>query len=275
MSSDREPLPAHALSAAAVDRVAGSEWPADMDREWALGGSTGAGVRVCVLDSGVQPDHSDVGPVERAVAVEPDAEGFATVVDDTTGDAYGHGTACAGLIRALAPDVTVESVRVLGQEKRGSGGAMLAGLSWAVEQGYDVINMSLSSTKRELTAPLQEIADKAYFRRSLIVASAHNMALKSWPWRFSSVISVGSHDGLDSTEVFYNPSPPVEFFARGMDLDMPWLGGTRIRASGNSFATANMSGICALIRAKHPDLAPFEVKGVLLGIAGNVERRAG
>ncbi len=275
MAPDAEPLQANAVAVDAVEPIeVGPDWPASVTRDWALGDSSGSGVRVCVIDSGVQPDHPDVGPVERAVAVEPDEEGYATIVDDDSGDVYGHGTACAGLIRALAPDVAIASVRVLGKENRGSGGAMLAGLDWAVDEGYDVINMSLSTTKRDFVDTMLDITDSAYFKGSLIVASSHNMAVESWPWRFSSVISVGSHDGLDSAEVFYNRSPPVEFFARGMDLDMPWLDGGRIRASGNSFATANMSGICALIRAKHPTLTPFEVKSVLLRIAGNAERRA-
>ena len=61
-------------------------------------------------------------------------------------------------------------------------------------QGYDVINMSLSTTKRQLGEVLHELADSAYFRRTVLVASAHNMPVESFPWRFSSVISVGSHE---------------------------------------------------------------------------------
>ena len=134
--------------------------------------------------------------------------------------------------------------------------------------------MSLSTTNSDLTSSLNEIADGAYFRRTVVVASAHNMAVRSWPWRFSSVISVGSHDGSDPLDFFYNPDPPVEFYARGMDIDMAWLGGRRIKASGNSFATAFISGIAALIRGKHPDLTPFEVKTVLRLIASNAAEAA-
>ena len=62
------------------------------------------------------------------------------------------------------------------------------------KEGYDVVNMSLSTTKSQFAATLHDLADSAYFKRSLIVASAHNMPVASYPWRFSSVISVGSHD---------------------------------------------------------------------------------
>jgi subtilisin family serine protease len=266
-----EPLPSYSLSVQDAGAIAlASPWPVEVSREWAFEGSTGQGVRVCVLDSGIDGGHPDVGGVERSMAVEADDEGYAQVVEDDSGDAYGHGTACAGIIRSLAPGVTFTSVRVLGRDNRGSGGAMVAGLRWAVDEGFDVINMSLSTTNRELRAFLYEVADSAYFQRTLVVASAHNMQVKSWPWRFSSVISVGSHDDPDPMRFYYNPSPPVEFFARGMELDIAWLDGGRITASGNSFATAHMSGICALVLGKHPDLTPFQVKSVLHLTAGNV-----
>jgi subtilisin len=271
VANEPEPLPSYSLSAREAAGIAlPSPWPFEIDADWAFAGSTGDGVRVCVLDSGIDPEHPDVRGVERSMAVEADDEGYAQVVEDDSGDAYGHGTACAGIIRSLAPEVSFTSVRVLGRDNRGSGGAMVAGLRWAVDEGFDVINMSLSTTNRDLRSFLYEVADSAYFQCTLLVASAHNMQVKSWPWRFSSVISVGSHDDPDPMRFFYNPSPPVEFFARGMELEIAWLEGARITASGNSFATAHMSGICALVLGKHPELTPFQVKSVLHLTAANV-----
>ncbi len=130
--------------------------------------------------------------------------------------------------------------------------------------------MSLSTTKRELGELLHELADTAYFRRTVLVAAAHNMPVDSFPWRFSSVISVGSHEEDDSMLYYANPSPPVEFFARGVDVDVAWLGGGSIRASGNSFATPCISGIAALILSKHPGLTPFQLKTVLHLTSKNV-----
>jgi subtilisin family serine protease len=104
----------------------------------------------------------------------------------------------------------------------------------------------------------------------VFVASAHNFDVRSYPWRFSSVVSVASHDGHDPYEFLYNPDPPVEVFARGMDVEVAWLGGTRITACGNSFATAHVTGICALVLAKHPGLTPFQVKAVLRETADNM-----
>jgi len=266
-----ETLPAWSLPAAASAEIGiGVEWPERVTREWALGGSTGAGIRVCILDSGIQPDHRLVGEVEGAVALRKTDEGEIVVEDDTEGDLCGHGTACAGIVRSLAPDCRLFSVRVLGAGFKGSGAVLLEGLRWAIGQGFDVINMSLSTTKKQFSGLLHELADSAYFRRTVLVASAHNMPVESYPWRFSSVISVGSHEEKDPLTFFYNPSPPVEFFARGVNVEVAWIGSATVRSSGNSFATPHMSGICALILAKHPELTPFQLKSVLYLIASNV-----
>jgi subtilisin len=164
-------------------------------------------------------------------------------------------------------------VRVLGPEAKGGGLSLLTGLKWAVDQGASVVNLSLSTRKRETAALLYEVADDAYFGGTIVVASAHNLDILSYPWRFASVVSVASHDGTDPLEFHYNPHPPVEIFARGMDLEVAWLGGSKILAAGNSFATAHISGICALILAKHPQLTPPAVKTILRETASNMETR--
>lgn len=268
---DDAPLPAWSLPADAVERIRiAAPWPERVTREWALGGATGAGVRVCILDSGVAFRHPLVGEVQSAVAVSIGAGDEVQVEPDEVGDECGHGTACAGIVRALAPEAEIHSVRVLGAGYTGSGVALLAGLRWAVEQSFDVVNMSLSTTKAKFAGLLHELADSAYFQRTTLVASAHNMPVESYPWRFSSVISVGSHEEEDPLVFYANPEPPVEFFARGMDVRVAWLGGGAIRCTGNSFATPHLSGICALVRSKHPELTAFQLKSVLYLIASNV-----
>jgi subtilisin len=264
-------LPAWSLPKDAVDRIAlPAHWPERVTRDWALGGSTGKGARVCILDSGVEVGHPLIGDLERAVVISIGDDEEVIAEEDTEGDVSGHGTACAGIVRTLAPECSISSVRVLGSTFTGSGAILLGGLRYAVEQGYDVINMSLSTTKKPFASVLHELADSAYFKRTVLVASAHNMPVESYPWRFSSVISVGSHEEDDSLAFFYNPNPPVEFFGRGVNVDVPWLGGRSLKVSGNSFATPHLSAICALILAKHPELTPFQLKSVLYLTATNV-----
>ena len=270
-----EELPAWSLPAEAVDRIrVPVALPEQVTREWAWGGSTGAGVRVCILDSGIEAGHPLVGKVERSVAVLRGEDGKLQVVDDDEGDLCGHGTACAGVIRSVAPDAELTSVRVLGAGYTGGGEIMLHGLGWAIEQGFQIVNMSLSTTRTKYVERLHELADRAYFRRVLLVASAHNMPVESFPWRFASVISVGSHEEADPLTFYYNPSPPVEFFGRGLDLDVAWLDGSTLRCTGNSFATPHIAAICALVLGKHPDLTPFQLKSVLYQTASNAREGA-
>src|SRR5437588_1332871 len=133
-----EELPAWSLPAAALDsiRLPGG-WMEPVTRDWAFGGSTGKGVRVCILDSGVEAHHPAVGGLEGAIAVVKDEEGELEFVEDTEGDLCGHGTACAGIVHSLAPEASLFSVRVLGAGFKGSGSVLLGGLRWAVDQGFD------------------------------------------------------------------------------------------------------------------------------------------
>ncbi|MBA3475638.1 MAG: S8 family serine peptidase [Actinobacteria bacterium] len=266
-----EELPAWSLPANALESIRmPPTWPDRVDRDWAWGGSTGKGAVVAVVDSGIELGHPLVGEVEEAVVVTGARGEEPSIDEDEQGDACGHGTACAGIIRSLAPECRLVSVRVLGSGWTGSGRLLVAGLRWAIDRGVDVINMSLSTTKLDLAATLHELTDAAYFNRTIVVASAHNMPVESFPWRFSSVLSVGSHELEQGDTFFYNPNPPVEFFARGVEVEVAWLGGSSLRSTGNSFATPHMSGLCALIRAKHPELTPFQVKNVLYLTANNV-----
>jgi subtilisin family serine protease len=71
---------------------------------------------------------------------------------------------------------------------------------------------------------------------------------------------------------YYNPAPPVEFGAPGIDVRVAWKDHQYLTSTGNSFAAPHITGIVALIRAKHPELTPFQVKTVLWACAANVHR---
>ena len=241
--------------------------------EWAWGCSDGAGVKVAVLDSGIDGDHPAVGRgIQGYLAISQGADGF-MYDSEPHGDAFGHGTACAGIIRALAPQCELYSIRVLGARLTGRGAVFAEGLRWATENGMRVCNLSLGSTKRELAALFHELADEAYFRNMMLVTAANNMPVVSYPSLYASVISVASHDEPDPYLFYYNPEPPVEFGARGIDVPVAWSNGSTLTATGNSFAAPHIAGLIARILSKHPGLTLFEMKTVLRALAANVRTR--
>jgi subtilisin len=173
-------------------RVAGLH---TVDRDWAWSGATGKGVTVAVIDSGVERDHPRVrGRLVESVAVRIDDEGNPLVEPDPSGvDLFGHGTACAGIIVGLAPDVEIISVRVLGADLKGKGIAFAAGLEWAIDRRVSVANLSLSSKSETLFPIFHELADDAYFNNVVLVSAANNVPVPSYPSLFASVISVAAH----------------------------------------------------------------------------------
>jgi subtilisin family serine protease len=240
--------------------------------EWAWGGSTGAGVKVAVIDSGIDAAHEAIGgSVAGYVAVSEDAEGTPIFDFEPHGDDYGHGTACAGIIRGLAPEAELHSVKVLGRSS-GKGSVFIAGLQWAIEHGMQVCNMSLGTTKRDYYAMLHELADRAYFRNVMLVTAANNLPTPSFPSVYASVISVGAHAVQDPTLFYYNPSPPVEFGALGVGVRVAWRSGDYLTATGNSFAAPHIAGLIARLLSKHPGLTVFQVKMILRTLAANVGR---
>jgi len=244
-----------------------------VSREWAWGGATGAGIRVGILDSGMENDHPQLrGRVVENVAVEVDDDGPKVVADEPR-DMFGHGTACGAIILSVAPEVELVSIRVLGADLRGKGSAFAAGLEWAIDQRLQVCNLSLSSKSESLYPVFHDLADRAYFQSTALVSAANNVSAPSYPSLFSSVFSVAAHGEPDPWRLYYNPSPPVEFGAWGVDVPIAWKDGGSTVATGNSFAAPHVAGLVALILSKHPGLSPFELKAILASVADNPGRR--
>lgn len=241
-----------------------------MTRAWAFDGATGAGVDVAVVDSGVDEQHPAVGPLAHGAALSWDRELQEVVtVQGPHADLYGHGTACAGIIRRAAPDCRLHSVRVLGERLSGKGPVFAEGIRWAVRAGCRVVNLSLSTSKEELHSLFHEVADEAYFAGCVLVCAVNNVRTASFPSEFAAVVSVAANDGTDPYDLDCNPHPPVEFGAPGIDLEVPWSDGGTIVATGNSFAAPHVAGLVARMLSKHPELSPVEVKAALRAVSRN------
>ena len=250
---------------------------AKISPQWAWGESTGKGIRVAIVDSGIEYNHPALGSYVRGgVIIEYDAKAknyHRIKPDHQPTDVSGHGTACAGIIHAIAPEAELYSVRVLGRNMGGRAIQFAAGLDWAIENDMHVVNMSLSTSLEEYFGLFHDLTDQAYFKNMNLVSAVNNLPEPSYPSLFSSVISVAAHDGKDPFTYYYNVNPPVEFGAPGIDVEVAWNKGQYLTCTGNSFAAPHITGITALIRAKHPELTPFQLKTVLLACAANTKRQ--
>ncbi|NRQ37191.1 S8 family serine peptidase [Nonomuraea sp. NN258] len=244
--------------------------------------SRGAGVRVAVLDSGVDPRHRDLA-------------GSVTVGSDFTAGAnppgvaprrlhgtymasliagHGHGPGGGKGIIGVAPEAEILSVRVILEDEEPGfrefnsaerfEDVVARGIRYAVDQGADVINMSIS---KELATREERAAVRyAISKGVVLVAAAGNdgdregvgeeFAPYSYPAAFPGVVSVGATDRRLRRATFSNWNSSVLVAAPGVDImgagpgDEYWVG------RGTSQATALVSGVAALIRAKYPDMSP-------------------
>jgi len=222
--------------------------------------TTGRGVRVAVLDTGIDLDHPDLR-----------VAGNVTFVPDTTSgdDDNGHGTMVAGIIAALdngvgvvgvAPDVELYSVKVLNSNGAGLMSVIIAGLEWAIENNMQVINISFGGILNFPQAA-RDAFDIAYQQGTVIVAGAGNSAEQGVyaPARYDSVIAVGATDQSDARASFSSVGSTLELMAPGVGIQSTARGGSYGSGSGTSFSTPHVSGAAALLIAS--------------GITGNNEIR--
>ena len=238
-------------------------------------GRTGRGVRVAVVDSGIDAEHPDLkGKVKGSVEAVAE-DGRIEFRPSTSGDQAGHGTACAGIIASIAPDVDLYSVKVLGPKASGSGDMFLVGLDYAIKQKFRVINLSLGTTKRDFFAPLHDLLDRAYQAGCIVVSAANNLPYPSYPSIFSSsVVSVVKRAGGDPFNFGYRYGQVIELVAPGVEVKTAWPGGGHRQLTGNSFACPYVVGIIALLVEAYPNLTPFQVKSILYTIAQRNREKA-
>jgi len=236
------------------------------DESWKF--CTGAGVSIAIIDSGVDTDHPELeGKVKKSF--EAVKKGKKIVFEETDPeDSAGHGTACAGIISKIAPDAEINSIKVLGASGLGDGHAFLAGLEFAINQEYKIINLSLGTTKPQFSAPLHDLIDRAYQAGCIVVAAANNLPRPSLPSVFSSsLISVLKNVGNDPFKFGFRFGEVIELTAPGVNVRTTWLSGGYRKLTGNSFACPHVVGVIALLLEKYPYLTPFQVKSALYAIA--------
>ena len=227
-----------------------------------LGRPTGRGIRIAVIDSGWDRSRDDARVLPGIGLVDP-ADDLAMKRTDDDHDRIGHGTACVDLILRIAPDAQVIPIRVFGNELETSPGTLQAGILYALEQGVQIVNLSLGTTLEGTLHPLYAACEKARRGGTIVVAAGHNSRSWSYPAIFENVIGVSADRFRSPYEYRYRPDEAMECEAWGVEQPVLWLGGQRVVKHGTSFAAPNITGIVALLLERHPGATLEEVRELL------------
>lgn len=213
---------------------------------------TGAGVRVAVVDSGIDYSHSEL--------MWNYAGGYDFVNNDSDpADDQGHGTHVAGTVAAardtlgvvgVAPEVDLYGLKVLDSTGSGSYSWIISALDWCVANNIHVANFSLGSDGYPGTTVEAAFANAAN-AGIVLVASAGNAGsgedTVGYPAKFSSVIAVASTTSSDTRSSFSSTGPDVELAAPGSSIYSTVIGGGYGTKSGTSMAAPHVSGVAALL----------------------------
>ncbi|HZZ73577.1 MAG TPA: S8 family peptidase [Pirellulales bacterium] len=217
----------------------------------------GAGVKVAVLDTGIDANHPDL---QSAIDGQHDFTGSRI----GTADAQGHGTHTAGIAAArrnqlgvvgVAPECRLLIGKVLGDDGSGLGAWVAAGIDWACDQGADIISMSLGSPFADPTiyAAIQRAAAKGKF---VIAAAGNDGGVRGqdrvdYPGRWPETIAVAAFDRQRQLASFSSQGPEVDIAAPGEAITstFPLNQGGYAILSGTSMATPFVAGVVALVLA--------------------------
>jgi subtilisin family serine protease len=236
----------------------------------AIGRGKGKGVRVAILDSGIEAHHPALGGLELRddIAIVADGMKLKQVPGDGR-DLFGHGTAIASIIRETAPEAEIGSFRVLGEALSSRTAIILEGARLAIEKGYNILNCSLGCGVPEHVLRYKDWVDEAYVKGVHVVAACNNsdFTRPEWPAFFTSVLTVNMARTEKNGDLYYRPGHLVEFAAAGVDVDVAWAGGAIKKVTGSSFAAPRVTGMLACLLSEQPGIPPLQVKALFHRLA--------
>lgn len=257
--------------------MAATSWITPEQTAAAMSRGRGRGIRIAVLDSGVEWDHPGLQNVRVAddLAILQQEGCLETVAGDRT-DVFGHGTAVAGIIHELAPEAEIGSFRVLDVQNQSLSEMICFGARLAIERDYHILNCSFGARLKAQVLMFKDWVDMAYLRGSHVVAACNNEDFRKteWPGDFTSVITVNMLATPERESIFRNqPGTLVEFAALGVNVNVLWKNGLQREATGSSFAAPRAAGLLARILSIYPNLSPLQAKSLLHQIANGLPPR--
>ena len=245
-------------------------WLTPEDARTLLRTGTGRGVRVAIIDSGVEVSHPKLAglAVAEDVAIVSDGVKLTTVPNEGI-DAYGHATAVAGIIHETAPEAEIGSFHVLDGHNSTRSAIVCEAVRQALEHGYDIINCSFGCGVLDQVLDYKAWVDEAYLRGVHVVAACNNFDFTTpeWPGFFASVITVNMARTPEVERFWYKAGTLVEFAARGVNIDVAWRGGATKTVTGSSFAAPRVAGLLARMLSAAPELTTVQVKALLRAVA--------
>ncbi len=231
----------------------------------AISTGTGRGVRVAVLDSGIDTSHPAMNGVQLSDDITFQWEGQMLRSIPGGGDSMGHGTGVAHVIRHIAPDVELGSFRVLNADMKSRTTVVWEAAKMAMQRGYHILNCSFGcAADSRFVMPYKEWIDEAYLRGVHVVAACNNDDVQSreWPGWFTSVITVNLAK-MEEDRWARRQHSLVDFAAHGFEVNVPWRdGGWRV-VTGSSFAAPRVTGWLARLLSIFPELRVDEAKALL------------
>jgi hypothetical protein len=192
---------------------------------------SGRGVKIAVIDSGIDPRHPKISRVKGGVEFAVNNKGkVIRGIGMALMDRAGHGTACAGIIHKIAPSAELYSVRVFDESLSTDDRALLAALRWAIEYGMDVVNLSLGTIDPAIKGEMQALCREALRQKIILVAAAHNEGVDSFPAVLPEVIGVCGGEVRGPYGYYFRPGDKIECTARGDLQRVCWVGRREIDA---------------------------------------------
>jgi len=253
-----------------VTSTRSKSWPSLAEAKEAARLGTGAGVRVAVIDSGIEGDHPRLPglTIRDSVGFEEE-DGRVKVIEGGGHDTYGHGTAVAGIIHEVAPGAEIGSFRVIDARSVSRTHLICAGVREAMNRGYHILNCSFGCRGlAKFILPHKEWADEAWLRGAHIVAACSNSDTfeTEWPSHFASVVGVDLAD-TTSDDLYFRSDRLVSFSTKGENIEVAWIGGGVQVQTGTSFAAPRVSGVIARILSVFPDIPPAMMHTVLSSVS--------